>query len=63
MSKSEQLFEAEAALRYRAQQLAGTVAGAPDANTCRKNLRAAALEYARLAVEIDDCFDETGAAP
>jgi hypothetical protein len=62
VSKTEQLFEAEATLRYRAQQFAGTVVEKPDTNTCRRNLRAAALEYARLAREIDDCFDD-GATP
>lgn len=63
MSKTERLFEAESTLRMRALQLADVnlhLQGISK-DQARRNLRAAALEYARMAKEIDECFDE--AAP
>lgn len=59
MSRTEQLFEAEALLRLRAVQAADHYQRPAnvDANDARRNLRAAAVAYAKLANEVDECFD------
>jgi hypothetical protein len=59
-SKTETLFETEATLRWRAKQFADPNLHLQGINkdTARKNLRAAALDYAKVANEIDECFAE-----